>query len=117
MNYKIKCAGVYVIEVGNFYYIGKSVSIFDRFNTHYSNLMKGVHHSKKLQNAFNQVGITKLKFRVLETFNITDLKAVTQLKGKELEKAFDKLLLEKEKEWMKKYSVKLALNSDNKFFN
>lgn len=47
---------VYVILVGDEYYIGSSHYTYLRIGQHLDNLLKGDHHSCKLQEKFNEVG-------------------------------------------------------------
>jgi hypothetical protein len=115
--YKIKLAGIYIIEVGEYYYIGKSVDIFSRWSSHYTSLKMGTHSSKLLQDFFNREGILKFNFRILENISKTKYKQSTTLKGAELEKQFNRYLLIKEKEWMSKYSINMCLNQNNKNFS
>lgn len=115
--YRIKLGGIYIIEVGDYYYIGKSVDIFSRWQSHYTSLKLNKHSSPKLQKVFNELGATSLTFRVLEYVSITEFKKEHQIKGKELNKKYSSYLLRLEKEWMKKYSINCALNNDDKHFS
>lgn len=113
---KIKCAGIYKIEIGEYYYIGMSINIFSRFQSHYNDLVLNKHSSPKLQEKFNEEGIEKLNFRVLERVSLTKHKNISKLKGKSLETSFRRLLLFKEKQWMKLHSINFTLNNNNKHF-
>ena len=115
--FKIKCSCIYIIECGEYYYIGKSVDVFSRFSSHYTSLKLNKHHSQKLQDKYNELGLQGLTFRVLEYVSITEYKKSSGLKGKQLKYQFNKLLLNKEKEWMSKYSINFSLNADNKYFS
>lgn len=115
--YKIKLGGIYIIEAGDYYYIGKSVDMFSRWQNHYTTLKQNKHSSPKLQQVFNQLGVAGLTFRVLEYVSITEFKKTHQIKGKELNKKYSSYLLRLEKEWMKKYSINYSLNNDNKSFS
>jgi len=119
MSYlKLKLAGIYKIQIGDYYYVGKSVDIMgSRWNSHYTLLKLNKHHSPKLQDKFNELGVTRMNFSVLEYISITEYKKVSQLKGKALTAAFNKLLLYREKYWMSKYSINFCLNKDNKHFS
>lgn len=114
---KIKVSGIYIIDIFDYYYIGCSVDIFSRWQSHYTDLKMNKHHSPKLQNFYNDFGLSKINFRVLEYISITDYKKSSNLKGNEAKIGFKRLLLQKEKEWMKKYSINYALNNDNKNFS
>jgi len=114
--YRIKCGGIYIIEIDEYYYIGKSVDIFSRWSAHYTLLKGGTHHSPKLQEMFNEFGLIKTTFKVLEYVSITDFKKVSGMKGKELTTQFSRLLDRKEREWMNNYSINFCMNKDNKYF-
>lgn len=114
---KIKASGIYIIEIDDWYYIGMSVDIFSRWSSHYTSLKLGNHHSPELQEKFNEFGLIRTTFRVLEYVSITEFKKVSQIKGKQLNIQFRRHLLQKEKDWMSKYSVNWCLNKDKKYFN
>lgn len=115
--YNIKLGGIYIIEIGDYYYIGKSTNVFSRWNSHYTSLVMNKHSSTLLQEKYNELGPLCLTFRVLEYISITEHKKVSNMKGKSLEKSYNRLLLDKEKEWMKKYSVNFCLNKNNRYFS
>jgi len=116
--YKVKCAGIYKISIGEYYYIGKSVDVFSRWSSHYTLLKLNSHHSPELQCKFNdELGVISLTFSVLEYVSITEYKKENQMKGKELKKSFNRYLLSKEKEWMNLHSINFALNKDKKYFS
>ena len=114
---KIKLAGIYKISIGEYYYIGKSLSIYDRWQSHYTKLKVGNHHSPALQLKFNELGVTSLTFSILEYVSITEYKKVSQMKGKELKTQFNRHLFNLEKKWMKSHSINFALNKNNKDFS
>jgi len=117
MNYRcIKLAGIYKIQIGDYYYVGNSVDCTNRWSNHYTLLKMNKHHSPKLQDKFNELGITRMSFNVLEYVSITEYKKVSQLKGKALTAAFNKLLLYREKYWMSQHSINFCLNKDDKHF-
>jgi group I intron endonuclease len=60
--------GIYYIQntSNGLCYIGSSVHIKDRVRTHFSELLKGTHHSSKLQNAFNKYGVDAFVWGVCE---------------------------------------------------
>ena len=115
--YRRKIGGIYIIEIGDYYYIGKSVDIYMRWNSHYNDLTMGKHSSPLLQEMFNKYGVTSMNMRILEYISRTEYKSRTKLKGKEADKQFNRYLLNKEKEWMNKYSINYALNKMNKHFS
>lgn len=115
--YKIKCAAIYKIEhQSGYYYIGYSIDTFLRFSSHYTQLKLNKHSSTKFQELWNKTKPCEWFFSILEYVSITDYKKVSQIKGKQLEIEFRKLMLKKEKEWMNKYSKNWALNQNNKQF-
>jgi hypothetical protein len=117
MPIQIKLSGIYKIEIGDYYYIGMSVSIFSRFQSHYNQLILNKHSSTKLQEKFNELGIEKLNFIVLERVSLTEYKNISKLKGKSLEVGFRRLLLNKEKDWMSRHSINFCLNKNNNNFS
>lgn len=54
-------------------YIGSSVRFNTRVSQHRHHLLKGTHHSRKLQNHVKKYGIESLKFEVIETCDQCDL--------------------------------------------
>lgn len=54
-------------------YVGSSVNIQTRFNTHKMRLRKNVHHSKLLQNAWNKYGEDNFIFEIIEVTQINQL--------------------------------------------
>jgi hypothetical protein len=113
---RVKIAGIYKISVGEFYYIGKSVSILDRWMSHVTGLVMGKHHSPELQNKFDIYGLGLFKFEIIEVCSLSEYKFDSKLKGKQLESSFNKYLLEKEKKHMNSYSINFCLNKDKKYF-
>lgn len=118
-NYKIKLSGIYIIEnsITNKYYIGKSLSVFERWQSHYTLLKQNKHHSPELQEEVNRYGIQVFTFRILEYVSKTDFKTLYKVKGKVLDKLFNTFLLQKERDWMRKYSINQCLNKDKKYFS
>lgn len=47
-------------------YVGSSVNINSRWNTHRGKLKQNKHHSKGLQNVYNKHGLSVLKFEIIE---------------------------------------------------
>lgn len=116
--YKIKCGGIYIIEIGDYFYLGKSTNVWERWSNHYTSLKLGKHHSPKLQEKFNEFGVEKMTFRVLEYISITEFALSNNMKkGKVLTSSYNKYLLMKEKEWMNKFSKNYALNNYDKWFS
>jgi predicted GIY-YIG superfamily endonuclease len=73
--------GIYIIEHTKTKkaYVGMSGNISKRFREHLNNLEKQKHHSKKLQNAYNESDITQFRFRVLELCKAEDLREKEKL--------------------------------------
>ncbi len=46
--------GIYEIWIGEYFYQGRSVNIENRTKVHLSELKKGIHGNKKMQNVFNK---------------------------------------------------------------
>jgi len=115
--YKIKCSGIYKIQhISGYYYIGMSVDIFSRFSSHYTKLKTNKHTSTKFNKLWNETNPNEWTFTILEYVSVTDFKK-NGLKGKDFVNNFRKLLLNKEKEWMKKHSINWCLNKNNKNFS
>lgn len=66
---KNKVAGIYCITntVNNKKYIGRSISVYERFNSHLKDLLDNKHHSFHLQRSFNKYGRENFKFEILST--------------------------------------------------
>ena len=74
-------SGVYQIKnlINGKRYIGSSVNIRKRWNSHRGMLAKGIHHSSHLQNAWNKNGKNNFIFEVLEeVYEVDDLIASEQ---------------------------------------
>jgi len=114
---KRKLAGIYMIHhKSGFYYIGYSIDIFSRWSSHYTSIKMSTHSSVDLTKLWNSTEVSEWTFRILDTLSITEFKKEHQIKGKALETAFRRKLLNMEKEWMSLYSKNFALNKDNKNF-
>lgn len=113
---RVKVSGIYKISISDYYYIGMSVDVFGRWQSHLTDLYLKRHSSKKLQSIFDDNSITDFRFEVLEHISKTKTKQECKLKGKAFDSHFRTLLLQKEKEHMRTYSVSYALNQDNKHF-
>src|SRR5690554_6777168 len=63
-----KLSGVYQIKntINNKIYIGHSTNISLRWYFHIDNLIKGIHPNYKMQNDFNQYGLSSFSFIILE---------------------------------------------------
>ena len=119
MSYmKIKLSGIYCIKhpETELLYIGKSLDIFSRWSSHYTNLYINKHSSTRLLELFNTHPVTEFQFSVLEYCSKTDFKKEHNYKGKELNKQFNKYLHSRERYHMSLYSSQLALNKNNKQF-
>jgi|688.fasta_scaffold414503_1 group I intron endonuclease len=59
-------SGIYMIQIGNRYYVGSSISIGARLSTHKSRLKRGKHENIIMINCFNKYGENQCYFKVLE---------------------------------------------------
>ena len=61
-------SGIYYLQntENSLCYIGSSVDIRNRVRVHFSDLLRGEHHSQKLQNAFNKYGVDAFVWGVCE---------------------------------------------------
>lgn len=100
-----------------YYYIGKSVDWFNRLAAHYTQLKMNKHHAKDLQKLWNESDIVDWNFKILEQVSKTYVREYSKLKGKELDKLYNRILLDKEKEYMKMYSINFCLNGDKHNFS
>jgi hypothetical protein len=114
---RVKCAAIYKISIGDYYYIGMSVDVFGRFQSHYTSLVLNKHSSIELQKAFNENDIKDFRWQILEYISKTKYKKESSLKGKSFDDYFRKVLLEKEKYHMGLHSINFALNKDKKHFS
>lgn len=115
---RIKLAGIYKIEhISGYYYIGMSVDIFTRWSSHYNDIVMDKHSSIELKELWLKSKPSEWIFSILEYVSISEYKRLSKMKGKELESGFRKLLLDKEKEWMKKHSINYSLNKNKKYFS
>ena len=111
-------AGIYSIvhiPTGRIY-IGMSVDIFTRWQSHYSQMRMGTHTSTALTYLWSQTEPSEWSFSVLEYISISEYKRVSQMTGKQLTNGFRTLLLKREKHHMKNHSINLSLNKNNKSF-
>ena len=65
-NGKKKHAGIYIIELKDSCYIGQSVDIFSRWNTHLTQLFSEKHHNKYLLELFNNNNYRDITFKILK---------------------------------------------------
>lgn len=103
---RIPIYGIYAILIGEKYYIGMSKNIFTRWQSHYTLMVIGKHHSPELQFEFNKVGILGVKFYILYKVNT---------KGKSKSNVSLELR-NKEKEIMGLFSKYNSLNKNKKYF-
>jgi len=68
VNRRLGLVGIYCIEctTNNKKYIGSSIDIFVRWNSHLTSLIFNKHSNKELQADFNKYGYTSFKFSILE---------------------------------------------------
>lgn len=60
------------------YYIGSSINVEKRKNTHFKLLVNGTHPNTYLQNAVNKYGINNFEFLILQECNINDVRTVEE---------------------------------------
>lgn len=74
--------GIYKIKnrITHKVYIGESVDIKSRWNTHKSELRRGVHHSERLQKDWKKYGEKAFRFSVVERFWFTKCANPNKLK-------------------------------------
>lgn len=114
--YKIKIAGIYIIEhVSGYYYIGMSIDIFSRWQSHITSHRIGKHSSTKFMELFNSTPITEWSFNILEHHSYTEFKNTNGVKNSVVH--FRRFLLTREKICMSLYSVNNALNKNTKYFS
>ena len=58
--------GIYLIEIGEYKYIGSAVNIKSRWSNHLGRLSRNIHENPFMQNVFNKLGKDRLIFSVLE---------------------------------------------------
>jgi predicted GIY-YIG superfamily endonuclease len=114
---KITCGGIYLIQHNSgYYYLGMSVNVFERWNSHYSQIRILKHSSPKFMKLWNATKPNEWTFRILHHLSKTDFKSITGFKGKELDSKYRKELLMLEKSYMKLYSKTYALNKNDSYF-
>ena len=115
---KIKLSGIYKIEHidSGMVYIGKSLDIFSRWSSHYTNIKFQKHTSILLQQYLTEYPLESFSFMVLEYVSKTEYKKQSKLKGKAFNKQFNTYLHSRERYWMSQYDIKLSLNKNNKQF-
>lgn len=119
MAFKCKLAGIYKIThlPTEQYYIGMSVSIFERWQNHYTGLKTKKHSSTKFMELWIDSDPIDWKFEILESISLTQFRTDNKLKGKVLESAFRKYLLLRERYHMSLHSITYCLNKDSKYFS
>lgn len=105
-----------ILHKSGYYYIGQSVDIFNRWSSHYTDLVMNKHHSPQLQKLFNESLPQSFEFHILKYISKTDIKNKSGYKGAELEKEYKRILLIEEKNYMRNYSINFSLNKDKKNF-
>lgn len=65
-NKRKKHSGIYLIKIKETYYIGQSVDIMSRWNTHLTQLFAGTHHNKFLLEEFNNNNYRDINFSILK---------------------------------------------------
>lgn len=65
-NKRRKHAGIYLIQLKDSYYIGQSVDIMSRWNTHLTQLFAGTHHNKFLLELFQNNNYRDINFSILK---------------------------------------------------
>ena len=73
---KIKISGIYLIKIGERFYIGSSRNIERRINEHKRKLVKNCHENQRLQRSFNKYG--EFSWLVLEECKEQDLLKIEQ---------------------------------------
>ena len=64
----MKTRGIYLIKnsVNGRCYLGSSINVKARWASHKSGLRRGIHHSQKLQRAWNKYGEESFEFHLIE---------------------------------------------------
>jgi hypothetical protein len=116
---KIKLPGIYKIEhISGYYYVGMSVDIFSRWESHYTEIRMKTHSSTELMELWNRTDPSEWTFTILEYVSVTKWKSeLVRVKKEDLKTLFRRYLLNREKDWMRKYSRNFALNKDKKNFS
>ena len=85
---KEKICGIYCIEnlVNSKKYIGSSINIKNRWYSHKTSLKKGLHHSYKLQRAWNKYGEENFEFKILKEIEIDQIKELRKIEQNYLDK-------------------------------
>ena len=67
-------SGIYKITntINQKIYVGSSVNLKKRFNTHINSLIKNTHHSKTMQRAYNKYGKDSFIFEVVELVELKE---------------------------------------------
>ena len=58
--------GIYLIEIGEYKYVGSAINIKRRWSEHLNSLSRNEHPNRFIQNVFNKLGKDKLTFSALE---------------------------------------------------
>lgn len=118
-HFETKVGGIYKIThlPSEQYYIGMSISIFTRWQSHFTSLTNKKHSSTAFMELWNNSSATEWQFQILEIISLTDFKLKTGLKGKKLDNAYRKELLRLERYHMSMHSRTYCLNKDDKYFS
>lgn len=57
--------GIYILWIYDKCYIGQSVDIIKRYNSHTNKLIKNKHPNKKIQDYYNKYGVDNFHFEIL----------------------------------------------------
>ena len=68
-----KHSGIYLLKIKDSYYIGQSVDIFSRWNTHLTQLFAETHHNKHLVELFNSNSYRDIEFSILKLCKKSEL--------------------------------------------
>jgi len=75
---KVSC--IYkIISPDNYYYIGSTKDLSERFNMHLRNLKNGTHHNKYMQNCYNKYPVG---WQCIMLEEVKDIKSLTEIEQK-----------------------------------
>jgi len=117
---KIRLSGIYVIEhISGHLYVGESVDLFSRWQSHYTSLVMGKHSSPLFQQLWDNSSPEEWNWKLVKKISKEEIKSqlTISLKGKKFELYFKTILRQEERYFMSTLSKNFALNKDNKYFN